>query len=192
MLKTDFSGLPSQVCKAVAVQFGVFLSKEEYKSHNRKACIEITSPSRTCNLKLRQQRIRRIARGQLTAIDRYNTTNETRGLFLLTFTSRGQVQVYPCFFHKTKPIHLRIKGCKSRDTFRNWVYRFASAIANLSEYVIDFTYRFQGWNGRNQCLTVLDGTDVKCTEPVPWGSIWWSHKYNGAGLQYEVATCIAT
>lgn len=94
--------------------------------------------------------------------------------------------------HKTEPIHLRITRCKSRDTFRNWVYKFASAIADLSEDVIDFANRFQGWNGRNQCLTVLDGTDVKCTEPVPRGSIWWSHKYNGAGLRYEVAMCIAT
>jgi hypothetical protein len=40
--------------------------------------------------------------------------------------------------HKTEPIHLRITGCKSRDTFQSWVYRFASAIANLSEDVIRF------------------------------------------------------
>lgn len=94
--------------------------------------------------------------------------------------------------NKSEPVHLTITGCKSRDTFRNWVFRFACAIADLSEEVIDFGNRFQGWNGKNQCLTVLDGTDVKCFEPNPRASIWWSHKYNSAGLRYEVAMCIAT
>jgi hypothetical protein len=94
--------------------------------------------------------------------------------------------------HKTEPVHLRITGCKSRDTFRNWVDRFTLAMADLSDDVIDFSNRFKNWNGRARCLTTLDGTDVKCTEPVPRGSIWWSHKFNGAGLRYEVATCIVT
>ena len=95
--------------------------------------------------------------------------------------------------HKSETIHCRIVGCKSRDTFRNWVNKFANAIADLGdEGVIDFANRFKDWDGRTQCLISLDGTDVKCNEPVPRGSIWWSHKFNSAGLRYEVGICIKT
>ena len=29
-------------------------------------------------------------------------------------------------------------------------------------------------------------------EPMPFSREWWSHKFNGAGLRYEVAICIQT
>lgn len=34
--------------------------------------------------------------------------------------------------------------------------------------------------------------DFSIPEPTPWSSIWWSHKFNGPGLRYELAICIAT
>jgi hypothetical protein len=94
--------------------------------------------------------------------------------------------------HKSEPVHLRITGCKSRDTYQNWVDKFTSAIEDLADDIIDFSNRFKKWDGLARCLTCIDGTDVKITEPVPRGSIWWSHKFNGAGLRYEVVTCIIT
>ena len=94
--------------------------------------------------------------------------------------------------NKSEPIHCRIVGCKSRDVYRTWVNKFAQSTSDLSWSVIDFSNRFKGWNGRNRCLVCLDGTDVKTWEPVPRGSVWWSHKHNSAGVRYEVGTCIKT
>jgi hypothetical protein len=94
--------------------------------------------------------------------------------------------------HKSEPIHCRITGCKSRDTFRNWVNRFVDAIADLEDKVIVFEHRFQDWDGTTRCLTCIDGTDIPIHEPGDRNSIWWSHKYNGPGVRYEVATCILT
>jgi hypothetical protein len=94
--------------------------------------------------------------------------------------------------NKSEPVHLRITGCKSRDTFRDWVGRFAAAIADLESRVIVFSNRFKDWDGRTQCLMCIDGTDIPIFEPGLRNSIWWSHKFNGPGIRYEVGTCIRT
>jgi hypothetical protein len=94
--------------------------------------------------------------------------------------------------NQTEPVHLRITGCKSRDTFRDWVGRFAAAIADLQSRVIVFSNRFKDWDGRTQCLMCIDGTDIPIFEPGLRSSIWWSHKFNGPGIRYEVGTCIRT
>ena len=43
-----------------------------------------------------------------------------------------------------------------------------------------------------RCLVTVDGVDFSIPEPTPWSSIWFSHKFNGAGLRYELAVSIAT
>jgi hypothetical protein len=94
--------------------------------------------------------------------------------------------------HQSEPIHCLITGCKSRDTFRNWVGRFLDAIADLEDKVIMWENRFREWDGTTQCLICIDGTDIPIAEPGDRNTIWWSHKSNGAGVRYEVATCILT
>ena len=94
--------------------------------------------------------------------------------------------------NKSEPVHLKLTGCKSRDTFRRWVNRFAAAIADLETRVIDLENRFKGWDGKNRCLMCIDGTDIPIAEPGDRSSMWWSHKFNGPGIRYEVATCICT
>lgn len=94
--------------------------------------------------------------------------------------------------NETEPIHLKITGCKSRDTFRDWVGRFSAAIADLESRVIVFSNRFKDWDGTTRCLMCIDGTDVPIFEPGVRNSIWWSHKFNGPGVRYEVGTCIRT
>jgi len=94
--------------------------------------------------------------------------------------------------NKTEPIHLKITGCKSRDTFRHRVGRFAAAIAALQSTIIVLANRFNDWDGKTQCLMCIDGTDVPIYEPGVRSSIWWSHKFNGPGVRYEVGTCIRT
>lgn len=94
--------------------------------------------------------------------------------------------------YKTEPIHLKITGCKSRDTFRQWVNRFATAIADLEDSMIVLGNRFIDWDGKTRCLICIDGTDIPITEPGVRSSLWWSHKFNGPGIRYEVGTCIRT
>jgi hypothetical protein len=38
----------------------------------------------------------------------------------------------------------------------------------------------------------VDGTDVMIWEPKPFSRMWYSHKFNGAGLRYEIGVCIQT
>ena len=42
---------------------------------------------------------------------------------------------------------------------------------------IKFTYK----------LKSLDGTDFRIREPSPFSTKWWSFKFNGPGLRYEIA-----
>ena len=46
------------------------------------------------------------------------------------------------------------------------------------------------------CTLIVDGTDYLCHElsnlPRKERKKWYSHKFNSAGIKYEVATCIAT
>ena len=93
--------------------------------------------------------------------------------------------------YKSEAVHCRIVGCKSRDTYRNWVDRFTETIADLAEDVIVFSNRFKEWDGQTRCLICIDGTDVPILEPGSRSLLWWSHKFNGPGVRYKVAYCQA-
>ena len=36
----------------------------------------------------------------------------------------------------------------------------------------------------------LDGTDCRIREPAPFNKKWYSHKFKGPGLRYEIGLCI--
>jgi hypothetical protein len=38
----------------------------------------------------------------------------------------------------------------------------------------------------------LDGTDFRIHEPQPFDRKWYSHKFKGPGVRYEVGVCIQT
>lgn len=38
----------------------------------------------------------------------------------------------------------------------------------------------------------VDGTDFRIEEPKPFSSRWYSHKFKGPGLRYEIGVCIQT
>ena len=44
----------------------------------------------------------------------------------------------------------------------------------------------------NWALVCVDGVHFKCTEPKLFDRKWKSHKLGGAGLAYELVTCIMT
>ena len=42
------------------------------------------------------------------------------------------------------------------------------------------------------CKVTLDGTDCPINEPVPFNPKYYSHKFKGPGLKYELGICIQT
>jgi DDE superfamily endonuclease len=44
----------------------------------------------------------------------------------------------------------------------------------------------------NDCLVSVDGTDFKIQEPQLFNPAWYSHKFNGPGVRYEVGLAIRT
>jgi hypothetical protein len=43
-----------------------------------------------------------------------------------------------------------------------------------------------------KCFVTVDGTDCRIQEPTPFDKKWYSHKFKGPGVRYEVAVCIQT
>lgn len=56
---------------------------------------------------------------------------------------------------------------------------------------IHWENRYKGDNG-SQCLVSVDGTDFEIQEPSRFSAKWFSHKFKGPGVRYEVAICIQT
>jgi hypothetical protein len=54
------------------------------------------------------------------------------------------------------------------------------------------------WNNRyvrdngSECKVTIDGTDFRINEPSPFDPKWYSHKFRGAGVRYEVGVGIQT
>ena len=44
----------------------------------------------------------------------------------------------------------------------------------------------------NDCLVSVDGTDMRTYEPRRFSKKWYSHKFHGPGLRYEIAVAIRT
>lgn len=38
----------------------------------------------------------------------------------------------------------------------------------------------------------MDGTDCRISEPAPFNTAWFSHKFKGSGLRYEIAISLDT
>jgi hypothetical protein len=56
---------------------------------------------------------------------------------------------------------------------------------------IKFSNRLLRDNG-STCLISVDGTDCPIREPTEFSSRWYSHKFRGAGLRYEIGISIQT
>jgi hypothetical protein len=44
--------------------------------------------------------------------------------------------------------------------------------------------------GNEWCMTTTDGTDFRINQPSPFSTRWYSHKFKGPGLRYEVCLSI--
>ena len=84
-----------------------------------------------------------------------------------------------------------LAGGAHEQTFRKWSWTFAEAISELQCSVILWENRFVGDIG-NECLVSVDGTDFQIYQWKPFWKGWFSHKFKGPGVRYEVGVCIRT
>jgi hypothetical protein len=96
------------------------------------------------------------------------------------------------FMHNYAKENVNASFCGvDEDTFRKWTMPWIPAISNLSSELLDFDNRFEGsWHYWTFCV---DGVHCPIQEPgLPFWRGWWSHKFKGAGLAYEIATAVTT
>ena len=76
-------------------------------------------------------------------------------------------------------------------TFRKWAWQFIDAIALLEPTTIKWKRRKK--NDRlNDALVSIDGTDMHMQQLRPFWKGWYSFKFHGPGMRWEVAICILT
>jgi len=95
--------------------------------------------------------------------------------------------------YETETIMAGIIACDEK-TYRKWVWAFAEAIADLLNDLVSFESRLpvNHQYATFRCWISVDGTDFRVYEKRPRDPHLLSHKYNGAGLRYEIAVCIRT
>ena len=96
--------------------------------------------------------------------------------------------------YSTEEIHCSIVGWPHRETFRKWSWYFVKKIAGLKGEVIKLENRFKGLGATTaqNCFLSIDGTDCPIHEPWPFDGKWFSQKFNGPAVLYEVGICIQT
>ena len=91
--------------------------------------------------------------------------------------------------YSTEEVASRTCGTTEK-TLREKVWALVDLLADLN--VISWDQREVGAAPWNQCRVSVDGTDFRIMEQFPFDRKWYSHKYNGPGVRYEVAISIAT
>jgi len=71
-------------------------------------------------------------------------------------------------------------------TFRLWTWRFVNLLAQLN--VVKWENRLK--NSNSNMHVSLDGTDYRIREPQPFNRKWYSHKFKGPGIRYEIGISI--
>lgn len=65
-------------------------------------------------------------------------------------------------------------------------------------YILTIYFNKINWETRalnavyKDLFVTVDGTDCRIVEPWPFSPDWYSHKFHGAGLRYEIAVSIST
>lgn len=73
---------------------------------------------------------------------------------------------------------------------------YDNIITHHAQFLI---YSFQiRWENRfrsdtfQRCLVTVDGVDFHIPEPIPFSTEWYSHKFGGPGLRYELGVAVNT
>ena len=94
--------------------------------------------------------------------------------------------------YNTTTVLRRICGWPSEFNYREWCWYFIEKIADLKVDVIKLDNRFHGFDGTAKCLLSVDGIDCMINEPWPFEEKWYSQKFNGPAVKYELGVCIKT
>ena len=92
--------------------------------------------------------------------------------------------------YETEDVLIAKLQVKSRETLRKWVWVMVQAIAGLSKSKIRWANRLKHDRFNKWCRVTIDGTDFKINEPSPFSPMWYSHKYCGPGIRYEIGVSI--
>lgn len=94
------------------------------------------------------------------------------------------------FFLKRYPTEGEMSGLLKKDpkTIRKWVWAIIFGIQDLKAEKIKFSI-----NGSLMSFVVsVDGTDCRIEEPGPFSTKWFSQKFKGPAVKYEVALDVLT
>ena len=104
----------------------------------------------------------------------------------------------------------------TEKTFRKWAWKFIKEVADLSYSLVSCCACINAYRARfskvshkpimhqisledrfnddigNIVKLSLDGTDCPINEPRPFNRLWWTKKFNGPGVRYEIALNIRT
>lgn len=82
--------------------------------------------------------------------------------------------------------NMRYKGCKFLNNF--YFFRSILELQYLTACLqINWSNRITESDTLIQnCFASVDGTDCRINEPFPFDSKWYSHKFHGPGLRYEI------
>lgn len=94
--------------------------------------------------------------------------------------------------YSTTQVHCCIVRWPDPKTYRKWSWLFVYKIAQLKYDIIRLDNRFDKWNQKSQALMSIDGVDCMANEPFPFDTTYYSQKFNGPALKYEVGVSIAT
>ena len=74
------------------------------------------------------------------------------------------------------------------NTYRNHAWRAIRFLSDLK--LIVWSDRHKYGYIVNRCKVLIDGTDCRIFESTPFDPKWFSHKFNGPGIRYEVGLAI--
>eukprot|EP00525_Craspedostauros_australis_P003509 CAMPEP_0198112844 /NCGR_PEP_ID=MMETSP1442-20131203/4629_1 /TAXON_ID= /ORGANISM="Craspedostauros australis, Strain CCMP3328" /LENGTH=325 /DNA_ID=CAMNT_0043769759 /DNA_START=44 /DNA_END=1021 /DNA_ORIENTATION=+ len=78
----------------------------------------------------------------------------------------------------------------NRTTLRKWVWIMLDLVSRVKQDVIHWPNRFRGVSEDDKALVTVDGVDIRIEEPQPFTEGWFSQKFKGPGVRYEVALSI--
>jgi hypothetical protein len=91
----------------------------------------------------------------------------------------------------TESVLASLAGGVHEQTLRKWAWYFIEQISNLQYGVIMWKNWFVGDVG-NVCLVLVDGTDFWIYQWKSYWTGWFSHKFKGPGVGYEVGLNVMT
>lgn len=81
-------------------------------------------------------------------------------------------------------------GC-SEKTFRKYFWLIVDLLADLASTLVQWSNRKENCARADYPFKIsVDGVDFRIKEPIPFDPKWYSHKFNGPGVRYEIALAI--